>query len=100
MNGYASSNLPIWLRKVIAMKDTNISAGEQQRRVLDALREAPQSTFDLRSRYNVMHPGARIQELREMGYDIDTIRQARIDDYGRKHPGVALYVLLGERKCV
>jgi hypothetical protein len=81
------------------MDNHDHTINEQQKRVLHALREAPQSTFTLRSRYNVMHPGARIQELRGMGYRIDAIRQTRVDDYGRKHPAVALYVLVEERKC-
>ena len=81
------------------MDNHDYTTNEQHRRVLEALREAPQSTFDLRSRYNIMHPGARIQELRDTGYRIDTIRQARFDDYGRKHPAVALYVLVEGRKC-
>ena len=80
------------------MDNHDYSVTEQQRRVLHALREGPQSTFSLRSRYNVMMPAARIKELRDMGYQIDTIRQSGDDDYGRKHPGVAIYVLLPEAK--
>jgi hypothetical protein len=81
------------------MDNHDYTTTEQQKRVPQALREGPQSTFDLRSRYNVMMPAARIKELRDMGYQIDTIRQTRVDDYGRKHPAVALYVLVEERKC-
>ena len=81
------------------MDNHDHTISEQQERVLHALREAPQSTFSLRSRYNVMMPAARIKELRDMGYQIETIRQTRVDDYGRKHPAVALYVLVEERKC-
>lgn len=80
------------------MDNHDYSITEQQRRVLEALRDAPQSTFDLRRRHNIMHPGARIQELRDTGYRIDTVRQTRVDDYGRKHPAVALYVLQPEAK--
>lgn len=81
------------------MDNHDYTTTEQQKRVLQALREGPQSTFDLRSRYNVMMPAARIKELRDMGYQIDTIRHSGEDDYGRKHPAVALYVLVEERKC-
>ena len=81
------------------MDNHDHTISEQQERVLHALREGPQSTFTLRSRYNVMMPAARIKELRDMGYQIETIRQTRVDDYGRKHPAVALYVLVEERKC-
>lgn len=80
------------------MNNHDYSVTEQQRRVLEALRESPKSTFDLRSRYNVMMPAARIKELRDMGYRIDTIRQSGDYDYGRKHPGVAIYVLVPEAK--
>ena len=80
------------------MDNHDYATSEQQKRVLHALREGPQSTFSLRSRYNVMMPAARIKELRERGYQIDTIRQSGDDDFGRKHPGVAIYVLLPEAK--
>ena len=95
MNGRASSSRLAKLSKVAVMDSTTT---EQQKRVLHALREGPQSTFSLRSRYNVMMPAARIKELRERGYQIDTIRQSGDDDFGRKHPGVAIYVLLPEAK--
>lgn len=81
------------------MDNHDYSVTEQQRRVLEALREASQSTFSLRSQFNIMHPGARIQELRDMGYRIDTIRQTSVDDYGRKHPAVAVYVLVEGLPC-
>ena len=81
------------------MDNHDYSVTEQQKRVLQALREAPQSTFSLRSQFNIMHPGARIQELRDMGYRIDTIRQTSVDDYGRKHPAVAVYVLVEGKLC-
>lgn len=81
------------------MDNHDYSITEQQKRVLQALREAPQSTLSLRSQFNIMHPGARIQELRDTGYRIDTVRQTRVDDYGRKHPAVAVYVLVEGRKC-
>ena len=81
------------------MDNHDYTASEQQKRVLHALREAPQSTFTLRSQFNIMHPGARIQELRDMGYRIDTIRQTSVDDYGRKHPAVAVYVLVEGKLC-
>jgi len=81
------------------MDSHDYTTTEQQKRVLHALREGPQSTFSLRSRYNVMLPAARIKELRDMGYQIDTIRQASVDDYGRKHPAVAVYVLVEGKLC-
>ena len=49
------------------MDNHDYATSEQQKRVLHALREGPQSTFSLRSRYNVMMPAARIKELRERG---------------------------------
>lgn len=74
--------------------DNTISG--QQQRVLHALREGPQSTLHLRSYYNVMMPAVRVLELRKKGYQIDTLRQTAIDDFGRKHPAIAIYVLRGE----
>ena len=81
------------------MDNHDYSISQQQERTLQALREAPQSTFDLRSKFNIMMPGSRIKELRDMGHCIETIRQTGVDDYGRKYPGVALYVLVEGRKC-
>ena len=80
------------------MNNHDYTTSEQHRRGLEALREAPQSTFDLIRECNAVRQGARITELRQRGYVIDTVRMATVDDYGRKHRGIALYVLQPEAK--
>lgn len=72
-------------------------------------KEKPYKLSDEKALYlEVMPTGAKYwrmkyridgKELRDMGHRIDTIRQAGFDDYGRKHPAVALYVLVEGRKC-
>ncbi len=75
----------------------DVSNASQHRRLLAGLIEAGAdgiTTVQARRDLNVMQPAARIQELRERGYIITTMRQPVLDDYGRKHPGVGRYVLL------
>ena len=72
------------------------SANAQCLRILNALRQGSKTTFDLIRECNAVRPGARITELRQRGYKINTVRMTTVDDYGRKHRGVAVYTLLGE----
>lgn len=44
-------------------------------------------------------PAARIKELREAGYPIETRRITLIDDHGRNHSGIALYYLRTNREA-
>lgn len=74
------------------------SASAQCLRILNALRQGSKTTFDLIRECNAVRPGARITELRQRGYKINTVRMTTVDDYGRKHRGIALYVLLPEAK--
>ena len=80
------------LQKVADLKAT--SAYAQRQRVLALLIDHPASTFELRDRYNVMMPGARVIELREQGHEILTERRNLPDRFGRIHPRVAVYVLV------
>jgi hypothetical protein len=66
-----------------------------QRRILDALRLGPLSTFEARKYLDVPHPAGRIQELRETGHEIDTLRVSEPGEVGRPHC-IALYVLRKE----
>lgn len=77
-------------------KLSDASAGSQRLRILAALRLGPKTTFDLIRECNAVRPGARITELRQRGYRIDTVPTEVVDDYGRRHGRVALYVLQRE----
>jgi hypothetical protein len=72
--------------------DSN-SAHSQRQRLLQWLREYGSiDTITARRELDVMHPAARIQELKKRGYLIDTVWIDRPTDCGKLHR-VALYVL-------
>lgn len=64
-------------------------------RILDALRTGPLSTFEARRFLDVPHPAGRVQELRDAGNEIDTLRISERSEVGRPHP-IAVYVLRKE----
>ncbi|MES2935300.1 MAG: helix-turn-helix domain-containing protein [Pseudomonadota bacterium] len=69
------------------------SAAEQRARVLARLRQGPMTTLAARSELDVLHPAARVMELRDEGYCIETLRTREASECGRLHT-VASYVLL------
>lgn len=70
---------------------------QQCMRLLEALRHFPVSTFEARRYLDVMHSAGRVQELRALGHDIDTLRLSEPSDIGRPHC-IAVYVLRKEAK--
>lgn len=77
------------------IKDTSSRA--QRTRLLNhliAVGAAGITRFQADNDLNIIHLGARIKELRNAGNDILTIRETLEDDYGRKHQGIARYVLI------
>lgn len=64
----------------------------QRLRLLVRLRIAPIDTITARRELDIMHPAARIQELKRQGYKIDTVRMNRPTECGKLH-WVAEYVL-------
>ena len=71
----------------------NTSINNQHAICLRVLAISPQSTIDLRHIYGVMMPAARVKELRNMGYDIATVRVTETTPDNISHKGVAKYVL-------
>jgi hypothetical protein len=71
----------------------NTSINNQHAICLRVLAISPQSTIDLRHTYGVMMPAARVKELRNMGYDIATVRVTQTTPDNISHKGVAKYVL-------
>ncbi|MDP1734279.1 MAG: helix-turn-helix domain-containing protein [Sulfuritalea sp.] len=67
------------------------------RRILDALKLGPLSTFEARKHLDVPHPAGRVQELREGGNEIDTLRFSERSEVGRPHC-IAVYLLRKEAK--
>ncbi len=73
---------------------TSDSATEAQRaRLLARVQESPIDTLSARTELNILHPAARIQELRDRGYPIKTHLITKTDEHGRKHQRVALYYI-------
>jgi len=64
----------------------------QRIRLLDALRLTSLTTLEARRLFDVMHPAARVMELRRMGYKIDTVWTTDFTSSGYPHR-VARYVL-------
>ena len=73
----------------------NTSINNQHKIIYSALLIKPQSTIDLRHGYGIMQPAPRIKELRNMGYQIDTVRVEESTPDHIKHHSVAKYVLRG-----
>lgn len=71
------------------------SRAAQRKRLLLALRAAPVSTITARKELDIMHPAGRIKELREQGFDIQTLWQWQPTDSGKQHR-VGLYCLISE----
>lgn len=77
------------------LNPNNTSTNNQHQIILSALLEQPQSTISLRHVYGIMMPAARIKELRDMSYRIDTVRVVEYTPDNIKHHAVAKYVLRG-----
>lgn len=69
------------------------STASQRQRLLQALRQRSLSTLDARRELDVMHPAARVMELREAGENIITHWSQEPTECGEVHR-VARYVLL------
>lgn len=78
------------------MKHTSYSTDltSRQQRIRSWLMTRPITTIQARKELDVMHPAARIQELREQGHNI--ITYWTISDTGKAGHRVACYVLLVE----
>lgn len=69
---------------------------EQYKRIIEALRMRPQTSYDLR-RLGIYQAPARIKELRDrFGYVITTDPVVIVDRDGYHHARVALYSLVSE----
>ena len=62
-------------------------------RLLKRLQMGPVDTFIAIRELNILRPGARISELRDLGHKIFTHRLVLTDDQGRTHRRIALYYL-------
>lgn len=72
------------------------SASAQRSRLLAALIKGPVSTLKARREYDILHPAARVLELRARGHLIDTITTDDFTSEGKPHR-VALYLYRGKK---
>lgn len=76
-------------------KNNGNEASAQRARLLASLRIGPINTLAARHLIDVLHPAARIQELREEGHNIATVWTQDVTPEGNHHR-VAKYVLMSE----
>lgn len=81
-------------QKESQLQNTSINA--QNARLVPRMRQGPVDTFTIMRELNICRPGARICDLRNAGYIIHTQLITLEDEWGRKHPKIALYTLLAE----
>lgn len=72
------------------------SASAQRSRLLAALIKGPVSTLAARKFHDILHPAARVQELRNRGHLIDTVWTDDVTAEGNVHR-VALYLYRGKK---
>ena len=84
-------------KKIFKSKYSN-DAAAQRSRVLDFLRcHGSLSTLDARHLIDVMHPAARVMELRRFGHEIATVWSQETTPEGHRHC-VARYHLTSEAR--
>lgn len=78
------------------MESKSTATEAQRKRVIEALRLRPQTSYDLR-RLGIYQAPARVKELRDrFGYSITTDPVVIVDRDGYHHARVALYTLVAE----
>lgn len=76
---------------------TGNSTNAQRQRLLEALRNQPMNTLQIRRELDILGVAPRIFELKKAGHEIVTQRQHMPTDCGKMH-SVALYVLVKEAR--
>lgn len=78
-------------------KNRRVDAESQMLRFLEAARTAPRTTVELSREFDILHPPARVLQLRKRGYEIDTLWVHVETEPGVLHR-VGQYVLRSEPK--
>ena len=81
------------------LKAKNTSSNNQRAIILEALKQSPKTTVQLRHELGIMQPAPRVKELREQGHRINTVRIVSYTPDGIKHSAVAKYVLHTSSDC-
>jgi len=78
-------------------KNLSQDAGSQRARLMaEFMTGRSVSTIRARDELGVMHPAARVGELKAEGHIIDTVLGVVRDKYGREHERVATYTWRGK----
>ncbi len=93
--GCAGRRIP-GISETCSFNPTDSSAVAQRGRLLAALKTRPLSTLEARREIDVLHPAARVMELRRDGYPIERAWTHDVTSEGYLHR-VARYHLSGER---
>ena len=72
---------------------TDTSTQTQYDAIIRALFRESRNTFEFRA-MGITSAAPRIKELRDVGWDIRSIRESAIDSAGVKHHGIARYYLV------
>lgn len=73
----------------------NVSTNTQHSRIITTLLKLDGfNTWEARNDLNIMHPSGRVKELKERGWQIDTVRVKVFDDMGKAHT-IGHYILKG-----
>ena len=72
------------------------SIHSQRLRILERLKKGSLTTIESRRDWSILHPAGRVQELRDRGYAITTLREIDYTEQGEPRR-VARYVLLSEK---
>lgn len=83
--------------KVLRDQFKGTDSDTQVRRLLEALRQFPITTFEASRFLDVYHPAGRIKDLRDDGNKIMTLRKPTTTEAGVTH-SVGQYVLIEEAK--
>lgn len=76
----------------VKVDEAATSSEAQRQRILEALHYRSLTTLECRHELDVLHPAARVMELRKQGHDIQTVRVPDLTAEGRAH-NVARYIL-------
>jgi hypothetical protein len=69
---------------------------KDRKKIVSLLREKPTHTLQFREKHSLISPAPRIKELRDKGYEIETLKIRAQATNGRWHNNIALYTLISE----
>jgi hypothetical protein len=80
--------------KTMKNNEYSTDTANQRKRILDRLQSSPLTTLQARKELDIMHPAARVQELKQRGHNIVTHWTTEFT--GKARHRVASYVLFAD----